>query len=115
MFCHLDGSACNKRFVQSVKAPTRHVSFPGGEGVLLEFLVGRCAARFSDCPISDPKMSFFTPALRPSLKKIMSQTLRLKHQQKRLLKIHSEFAHFSFFLIHLNFKRYIRSYFLRSP
>ena len=33
-------------------------------------------------PISDQKMSFFTPIFRPVLQEIMSSLLRLEHQQK---------------------------------
>ena len=39
-----------------------------------------------------------------------SFTLRLEHQQKRFLKIHSESAYFSFFLTRVELKQYIRSY-----
>ena len=41
----------------------------------------------------------------------MPSILRSEQQQKRFLKIHDyEYAFFSFFLIHLKLKRYIRSY-----
>ena len=40
----------------------------------------------------------FIPILRPDLRKIMSSLLSLEQQQKRFLKIHFEFAYFSFFL-----------------
>ena len=36
--------------------------------------------------------------------------LRLERQQKRFLKIHFEFAYYSFLLIHLELKRQTRSY-----
>ena len=45
-------------------------------------------------------MSFFTPVFRHGLLEIMWSLLRLEQQQKRLLKIHFEFAYFSFFLTH---------------
>ena len=50
------------------------------------------------------------PFLRPGLKPIMSPLVRLESQQKRCLKIKFEFAYFSFFLIHLELKRWILSY-----
>ena len=72
-------------------------------------------------PISDQKMSFFTPIFRPVLQEIMSSLLRLEHQQKvfylksgadgLLLKFDFAFAYFSFFLIIiLELKGSIRSY-----
>ena len=42
-------------------------------------------------------------------KEIFSLLLSLERQQKRFLKTHFEFAYFSFFLIHLERKRQIRS------
>ena len=55
--------------------------------------------------ISDQKMSFFTSVLRPGLREIISSQLRLEQQQNRFLKIHFEFAYFSFFLTHLELKQ----------
>ena len=77
---------------------------PGGYS--WEFLVGGVPPSSSNPdPISDQKMSFFTPVLRPGLQEIMSSLLRLEQQQKRFLKIHFEFAYFSFFLTHLELKQ----------
>ena len=52
-------------------------------------------------PISDQKMSFFTPVFRPGFEEIMSSLLRTA----LILKIHFEFACFFFFLTHLELKR----------
>ena len=45
-------------------------------------------------------MSFFTSVFRHGLLEIMWSLLSLEQQQKRFLKIHFEFAYFSFFLTH---------------
>ena len=65
-------------------------------------------------------MSLFTPVFRPALYNPysfsdlaftkLSSLFRLEQQQKTVLKIHFEFAYFSFFLIHLELKRPMRSY-----
>ena len=61
-------------------------------------------------PISDQKVSFFAPVLRPGPYEIMSSLLRLGQQQNRFLKIHFEFAYFSFFITHLELKqKYVRT------
>ena len=61
-------------------------------------------------PISDQKVSFFAPVLRPGPYEIMSSLLKLEKQQKRFLKIHFEFSCFSFFLTHLELKqKYVRT------
>ena len=61
-------------------------------------------------PISDQKVSFFAPVLRPGPYEIMSLLLRLGQQQNRFLKIHFEFSCFSFFLTHLELKqKYVRT------
>ena len=56
-------------------------------------------------PISDQKMSFFTPVFRHGLCEIISPLLRSEQEQKRFLKIYFEFAYFSFFLRHLELKQ----------
>ena len=43
--------------------------------------------------------------IHPGLEEILSSLLRLEQQQKRYLKIHFDFAYFSFFLTHLEFKQ----------
>ena len=65
-------------------------------------------------------MSLFTPVFRPALYNPysfsdlaftkLSSLFRLEQQQKTVLKIHFEFAYFSFFLSHLVLKQEIRSY-----
>ena len=40
----------------------------------------------------------------------MSSLVRSERQQKKILKIHFEFAYFSRFLFHLDLKQQIRSY-----
>ena len=59
-------------------------------------------------------MSFFTPIFIPGLSQIISPLFRLEQEQKRFLKIHFEFAYFSFFLPHLELKQWIRLYILTS-
>ena len=44
------------------------------------------------------------PVFRPGFYEIMSSILILEQQQNRFLKIHFEFAYFSFFLGHLELK-----------
>ena len=64
-------------------------------------------------PISDEKMSFSTSVFRPGgghktqqhKTEIMSSLLRLKPQQKKVLKIHFEFSYYTFFLMDLELKR----------
>ena len=63
-------------------------------------------------PTSDQKRSFLTPVFRPDLlNHTHSQTWSLKNyviikqQQKRFLKIHFEFAYFSFFPTPLDLKQ----------
>ena len=51
-------------------------------------------------PISDQKLSFFTPVFRPGLLEIMSSLLRLECHQKNFIKSTS-----NFFLIHLELKQ----------
>ena len=65
-------------------------------------------------------MSLFTPVFTPALYNPysfsdlaftkLSSLFRLEQQQKTVLKIHFEFAYFSFFLSHLVLKQEIRSY-----
>ena len=83
----------------------------GTRGYTWEFLVGS-AARFSKSwPCLRPKKkSFFTPVSDVARKEIMALIVSLEQQQKRFLKSHYEFEFFSFFLIHLILKRYVRSY-----
>ena len=61
-------------------------------------------------PISDQKSDFPHPSSDLAEAEIMSLLLRLERQQKRFLKIHFEFAYYSFLLIHLELKRQTRSY-----
>ena len=61
-------------------------------------------------PISDQKSDFPHPSSDLAEAEIMSLLLRLERQQKRFLKIHFEFAYYSFLLTHLELKRQTRSY-----
>ena len=72
----------------------------GSGGYSWEFLLGVPPGYPNPDPTLSQKMSFFTPVFRHSLLEIMWSLLRLEQQQKRLLKIHFEFAYFSFFLTH---------------
>ena len=85
------------------------VCCPGGYSWI--FLVGRAPPGSPNPdPISDQKVSFFAPVLRPGPYEIMSSLLKLEKQQKRFLKIHFEFSCFSFFLTHLELKqKYVRT------
>ena len=77
---------------------------PGGYSSI--FLVGRAPPGSPNPdPISDQKVSFFAPVLRPGPYEIMSSLLRLGQQQNRFLKSHFEFAYFSFFHAHLELKQ----------
>ena len=89
----------------------------GGGGVLLGILgVGVLPGSPNPDPISDQKMLFFTPVVRPAwslkciplfrpgLYEIMLSPLGLERQLKRFHKIHFEFAYFSFSVIHLELK-----------
>jgi len=69
---------------------------PGGYS--WESLVGVCRpVPPNPDPISDQNNIIFA-------KEIMPLLLSLEQQHKRFLKIHFEFAYFSFFLTHLEFK-----------
>ena len=68
-----------------------------------------CAARFLQI------LTLFQTKKYHFCKKIMPLLLRLEQQHKRFLKIHFEFAYFSFFLTHLELKLWIRSYTLVVP
>ena len=69
---------------------------PGGYS--WESLVGVCRPDPPNPdPISDQKISLFA-------KEIILLLLRLEQQHERFLKIHFEFAYFSFFLTHLELK-----------
>ena len=77
---------------------------PGGYSSI--FLVGRAPPGSPNPdPISDQKVSFFAPVVRPGPYEIMSSLLRLGQQQNRFLKGHFEFAYFSFFHTHLELKQ----------
>ena len=69
-----------------------------------EFLVCVCLPGFQILTLFKiKKMPFFTPVFRSGLWEIMSSLpvwlLRLERGQKKSIKIHFEFVHFSFFLI----------------
>ena len=82
-----------------------------GGGVQVGILGGVCRPVLQIQTVFDTKKkNFFTPVSDLASKEIMSSIVRLEQQQKRFRKMHYEFAFFSFFLIHLIWKRYIRSY-----
>ena len=59
---------------------------------------------------SSKSWPYFRPKNIIFAKEIIPLLLRLEQQHKRFLKIHFEFAYFSFFLTHLELKLWIRSY-----
>ena len=75
------------------------------------FVVGLCRRGCPNPdPISDQKSHFPHPSSDLPEAEIMLLLLRLERQQKRFLKIHFEFAYYSFLLVHLELKRQTRSY-----
>ena len=77
-------------------------------GVLLGILGGGVPPGSSNPdPLSDQKVSFFTPVFRPGLKELTRTDVIIHRSEraKRFLKLQFEFAYFSFFLIHLELKR----------
>ena len=74
-----------------------------GGGVLLGILGGVYP---NADPISDQKMSFFTPVFRPGLQEVMSSLLRLEHQQKKFLNLH---VSLSFLLIWNRKDKYVHT------
>ena len=75
------------------------------------FVVGLCRRGCPNPdPISDQKSHFPHPSSVLPEAEIMLLLLRLERQQKRFLKIHFEFAYYSFLLVHLELKRQTRSY-----
>ena len=82
---------------------------PGGYS--WEFVVGLCRTVVQILILFQTQKSHF-PHSSSDLPEaeIMLLLLRLERQQKRFLKIHFEFAYYSFLLIHLELKRQTHSY-----
>ena len=79
---------------QRLIGPPQETLAPGG-GVLLGIRGGGMPPGSPNPgPVSDQKMSFFTPII------IMPSLLRLEHQPKSFVKIHFKFTYISFFLIY---------------
>ena len=82
---------------------------PGGYS--WEFVVGLCRTVVQILILFQTKNSHFPHPLSDLAEaEIMLSLLRLERQQKRFLKIHFEFAYYSFLLIYLELKRQTRSY-----
>ena len=83
------------------------------------FVVGLCRTVVQILILFQTKKSHFPhPSSDLPEAEIMLLLLRLERQQKRFLKIHFEFAYYSFLLTHLELKRQTHSYipvFLQKP
>ena len=73
------------------------------------FVVGLCRTVVQILILFQTKKSHF-PHPSSDLPEAEIILLRLERQQKRFLKIHFEFAYYSFLLVHLELKRQTRSY-----